>query len=89
MIHINYKENTIFETTENVQFKVVEENVLHRTGKKITGNFENITNVLIQHCPKDDETDFDICYDIAFAAVLVSVNMNVKLKIKKHGDKRE
>ncbi len=88
MIHINYKENTIFETTENVQFKVVEENVLHRTGKKITGNFENICNVLIQHCPKDNETDFSICYEIAFAAVLVSVNMNVKSKIQKHGSKK-
>jgi hypothetical protein len=88
MIKINYKENTIFETTENVQFKVVEENVLHRTGKQVTGNFENITNVLIQHCPKDDETDFEICYEIAFAAVLVSVNMNVKCKIKKYGSKK-
>jgi hypothetical protein len=88
MIHINYKENTIFETTENVEFKVVEENVLRRTGKKIIGNFENITNVLIQHCPKDDETDFSICYEIAFAAVLVSVNMNVKCKIKKYGSKK-
>lgn len=87
MIHINYEQNTIFETNENVQFKVVEENLLHRTGKKITGNFENITNVLIQHCPKDNETDFKICYDIALAAVLVSVNMNVKCKIKKHGSK--
>lgn len=88
MIHINYKENTIFETTENVLFQMVAEDTLHRTGKKITGNFENITNVLIQHCPKDNETDFSICYDIAFAAVLVSVNMNVKCKIKKYGSKR-
>ena len=87
MIHINYDQNTIFETTENVEFKVVEENVLHRTGKKITGNFENITNVLIQHCPKNNEKDFSICYEIAFAEVLVSVNMNVKCKIKKYGKK--
>ena len=85
MIHINYEQNTIFETTENVQFKLVEENLLHRTGKKITGNFENITNVLIEHCPKDSKTDFKICYDVALAAVLVSVNMNVKCKIKKYG----
>ena len=88
MIHINYEQNTIFETTENVLFQMVAEDTLHRTGKKITGNFENITNVLIQHCPKDNETDFSICYDIAFAAVLVSVNMNVKCKIKKYGSKR-
>lgn len=88
MIHINHEQNTIFETTEDVLFQMVEENVLHRTGKTITGNFENITNVLIQHCPKDNETDFGICYEIAFAAVLVSVNMNVKCKIKKYGNKR-
>ena len=88
MIHINYEQNTIFETTEKVQFKVVEENVLHRTGKKITGNFENICKILIQHCPKDNEMDFSICYEIAFAAVLVSVNMNVKSKIQKHGSKK-
>jgi hypothetical protein len=88
MIHINYEQNTIYETTENVEFKMVEENVLQRVEKKITGNFENICNVLIQHCPKDNETDFSICYEIAFAAVLVSVNMNVKCKIKKYGSKR-
>ena len=88
MIRIDYEQNTIFETTENVLFQMVAEDTLYRHGKEITGNFQNITNVLIQHCPKDDETDFDICYEIAFAAVLVSVNMNVKCKIKKYGSKR-
>lgn len=85
MIRIDYEQNTIFETTENVLFQMVAEDTLHRSGKKITGNFENITNVLIEHCPKNSETDFKICYDIALAAVLVSVNMNVKCKIKKYG----
>lgn len=81
-IKIDYCNNSITEMEENVVFRLVDDDVLYRTGKTIVGSYENITGVLTKHYPANNNKDFTTVFNIALSAVLVSVNMNVKHQIK-------